>query len=70
MQTKHTVFAQEDLDLLSVGPAAAMLGVSPDTLKRYEKAGRIACRRTPTGHRRFRRIDVERLRDEADEASA
>lgn len=64
MQTKHTCIINEDLDLISVGPAAAILGVSRDTIKRYERAGLIHCRRTPTGHRRFRRVDVEKLRDD------
>lgn len=47
--------------LLSVGEAAALAGVHADTLKRWERAGRITSLRTPTGHRRFRRSDVEAL---------
>ncbi|MBF6213705.1 helix-turn-helix domain-containing protein [Nocardia puris] len=70
MRTKHTGSSYEDTEVLSVGPAAAILGVSPDTLKRYERDGLIASRRTPTGHRRFLRADVEQLRDSADRASA
>lgn len=51
-----------DVDkLVSVGEAAALVGVSTDTIKRWEKAGRIKSTRTPTGHRRFRRGDVVRL---------
>lgn len=46
---------------VAVGEAAALLTVHPDTLKRWEKAGRIDSVRTPTGHRRFRRGDVEAL---------
>ena len=48
-------------DLLSVGQAAAVAGVHVDTIKRWEKAGRIAALRTPVGHRRYRRSDVEAL---------
>lgn len=58
MQTQH---ASSDTDLLTVGEAAAIATVSTDTLKRWEKAGRIESLRTPTGHRRFRRSDVEGL---------
>lgn len=56
MQTKHA-----QLELLSVSDACARLGVSPTTLKRWEKAGRISALRTPTGHRRYHRIDVDAL---------
>ncbi len=47
--------------MIAVGEAARMLGVSPDTVKRYEKDGLIRAVRTPRGHRRFSRTAVERL---------
>lgn len=53
---------------LSVGEAAYLLGISTDTLRRWEKAGRISSLRTPTGHRRYDRAAVEALL--TDEASA
>lgn len=46
---------------LNIGDAARLIGVHPDTLRRYEAAGRISAQRTPSGHRRFRRADVEAL---------
>lgn len=58
MQTKHAPFGGE---YVTVGEAAAIATVSTDTIKRWEKAGRIESLRTPTGHRRFRRSDVEAL---------
>lgn len=45
-------------DLLPIGTAAAMVGVSVDTLRRYESEGKITARRTPGNQRRFRRADV------------
>lgn len=48
-------------DFLSVGEAAVMLGVSVETMRRWDRDGRITALRTPTGHRRFRRLDVETL---------
>lgn len=48
-------------DLLSVGESAVIIGISRDTLKRWEAAGRVTSLRTPTGHRRFRRADIEAL---------
>jgi molybdopterin-binding protein len=36
---------------LSVGEAAALAGVSDDTLRRWADAGRVASRRSASGHR-------------------
>ncbi len=48
-------------DWLALGPASRMLGVDPDTLRRWADDGRIPAYTTPGRHRRFRRADVERL---------
>jgi excisionase family DNA binding protein len=53
--------AEADDELLAVGPAAALATVTPKTLKRWERDGRITSVRTPTGHRRFRRSEIEAL---------
>jgi excisionase family DNA binding protein len=45
----------------AVSKAAALIGVSLDTLPRCERDGRIKAVRTPTAHRRFKRSDVEAL---------
>ncbi|MCB2413682.1 helix-turn-helix domain-containing protein [Demequina sp. TTPB684] len=58
MQSNHDDVASR---LLTTGEAAGLVGVSVDTIKRWEKAGHITSGRTPNGHRRFRRSDVERL---------
>lgn len=58
MQDKHPATSA---DHLPVSAAAALIGISADTLRRWDKAGRITSFRTPTGHRRFRRADVEAL---------
>jgi excisionase family DNA binding protein len=58
MQDKHPAISAEHLP---VSAAAALIGISADTLRRWEKAGRITAVRTPTGHRRFRRTDVLEL---------
>lgn len=65
---KHPVIPAEPM---SVGDAAALIGVHVDTLKRWEKSGRISSFRTPSGHRRYARADVEALLTaEPSEASA
>lgn len=51
----------ETAGILALGPAASMLGVDPDTLRRWADAGRIRSFTTPGGHRRFARVDVERM---------
>ena len=41
--------------------ACQLLGVVPMTLRRWEKAGKIKCIRTPSGQRRFPRSEILRL---------
>lgn len=54
--------ADRDDELLPVTAAAALIGVHRDTLKRYEDRDHlITSIRTPSGHRRYRRGDVEAL---------
>lgn len=49
-------------DDLSLGEAARELGVSTDTLRRWERAGKLRARRDERGHRRVSRTEVQRLR--------
>ena len=51
-------------NLVSVGEAARLLGVSVDTLRRWADDARIPVIRTPTGHRRFRIRDIDALLDQ------
>lgn len=44
---------------VGIGRAASELGVSRDTLRRWEAAGKIKAERTPSGHRRY---DLAQLR--------
>ncbi len=46
---------------LSLGPASRLLGVDPDTLRRWADEGRIDAFTTAGGHRRFRRSTLERI---------
>jgi len=46
---------------LSLGPAARLLGVDPDTLRRWSDDGRVEVFTTAGGHRRFDRREIERL---------
>jgi diguanylate cyclase (GGDEF)-like protein/excisionase family DNA binding protein len=47
-------------DWLRVQQAAHLLGVSATTMRRWAEAGRVPCRRTPSGQRRFLVDDLER----------
>jgi len=49
------------VERLSLGPASRLLGVDPDTLRRWADFGQIEVFTTPGGHRRFERRDLERL---------
>jgi excisionase family DNA binding protein len=44
---------------LSLQQASRVLGVHPATLRAWSDRGRIASRRTPGGHRRFSRADLD-----------
>ncbi len=44
---------------LSLGEAAALLGVHPGTLRRWSDVGRIVSVRTEGGHRRFERATLQ-----------
>ena len=46
---------------LSLGPASRLLGVDPDTLRRWADEGRVEAYVTPGRHRRFDRRAIERL---------
>lgn len=48
-------------DDLSLGEAAAALGVSVDTLRRWDRAGRLRTTRDARNRRRVPRAEVERL---------
>lgn len=50
-----------DDPVLTLDEAAAVVRVSPRTMHRYVKDGRISALRTPGGQLRFRRADVEAL---------
>jgi excisionase family DNA binding protein len=46
---------------LSLGPASRLVGVDPDTLRRWADTGRVEAYVTPGGHRRFDRRAMEAL---------
>ncbi len=46
---------------LSLGPAARLVGVGPDTLRRWADVGRVEAFVTPGGHRRLSRRALERM---------
>jgi len=52
-------------DLIAIGEAARILGVSVDTIRRWEREGRLASIRTLGGQRRFSRAAVEALAEPA-----
>jgi len=51
-------------EMLSPAQVAAMFGVKSKTITTWARSGKIVTTRTPGGHHRFLRSDVERaLRD-------
>jgi len=53
--------APNGVELLALGPASRLVGVDPDTLRRWADDGRVEVSVTPGGHRRFHRRSLERL---------
>ena len=53
---------QEREDYFTSTEAARYVGVSTRTLLRYEQAGRLNVERLPTGHRRYARSELDKLR--------
>src|SRR3990167_4258654 len=54
--------------MLKIGDAAKLLGVSKDTLRHWEKAGKIATHRTPSGYRAFDQKELEKLKPPSPQA--
>jgi molybdopterin-binding protein len=55
---------------LLLGEAARAIGVSPDTLRRWDRAGKLRTRRDAAGRRRVSRSEVERLAGHPDRHKA
>lgn len=49
-------------ELVSTGVAARLLGVSVDTIRRWDADGKLRCVRTPGGQRRIAKDEIERIR--------
>jgi excisionase family DNA binding protein len=63
---KEKIFKTEEYiimetELVSIGEAAKMLGVTCRTLRNWEKAGKIAPARTLGKHRRYKLVDIKAL---------
>jgi excisionase family DNA binding protein len=48
-----------ELEWLTLGQAAKYLGVAQSTLRKWTDSGRVPAFKTPGGHRRYRRRDLE-----------
>lgn len=54
-------------DFLRISDAAEYLGVSPNTLRNWERAGKIAAHRHPVNdYRLFKRKDLDAVLSQAD----
>lgn len=53
---------QNGAEMLPIGDVARALGVSVETIRRWDRDGQIKSTRTPGGQRRFTRAEVERVK--------
>ena len=49
------------IGLVPISRAAQLLGVSIDTLHRWDESGQLPAVRLPSGHRRYRLADIHAL---------
>lgn len=59
-----------DSDLLTPAEVAAMFRVSPKTVTRWARTGKLTALRTLGGHRRFRASEVTSLLERSEELGA
>lgn len=52
---------ENQVDWLTLSQASALLGVHPATVRQWSDEGKLGTFRTPGGHRRFARGDIDRL---------
>lgn len=58
-------------EYLTIGDAAELVGVSIDTLRNWDRAGKLKAARHPiNGYRLYRREQLELLLDAAEDATA
>ena len=72
MVMRHAVMGQQststgEVVLMTPAEVASMFRVSPKTVARWSRAGKLTALRTLGGHRRFRMEEVEALRAEVDQ---
>lgn len=63
MSSKDTPSSEGNL--VPIGEAARIFGVTVATVRRWEREGKISAQRTPGGQRRFDRAEIERARSAA-----
>lgn len=51
--------APESDEWLSIGEASRLVGLSIETLRRYDDSGRLRASRTPGGQRRYLRSQID-----------
>ena len=50
-----------EIDYISISEAGRITGLSFQTIRKYGDQAKIKCYKTPSGHRRFNKQDLERL---------
>lgn len=49
----------DEQDLISIGEAASIMDVSIDTLRRWDKSGKLKSTKSPGGHRLYSKLQIE-----------
>ena len=54
-----------EVEVLRIGEAARRVGVSVDTLRRWDREGRLVARRLPSGQRVYSTADLDAVIDQS-----
>ena len=52
-------------DMVSISRAAKEIGVHPDTLVRWDEAGKLVAMKTIGGHRRYKLSEIKKLMEDS-----
>ncbi|MFX0064654.1 MAG: IS607 family transposase [Candidatus Hermodarchaeota archaeon] len=58
---KHIMICSSMIEYMRIGIAAKIMGVCTETIRRWERDGKIACIRTIGGHRRISMVEVTKV---------
>lgn len=60
------MITRDENELMTPGEVASLFRVDPKTVTRWANSGKLTSITTPGGHKRFKRVVIEKLLEEED----